>query len=145
VPYQFSDEGREKRVNQSNDLLSFLGTQQEIEFHDKLTKDAAWTYYKNSSTTIWFSPEEDVPDRLKATVRSMKLILIVSWCASGVFPMNRRPKGETLNSKYCRQRILPDFRATQPSDGKKPITILHTDKAKLHRLKATVQKMAEFK
>jgi hypothetical protein len=60
---QLSDELHENRVRQSNDLLSLLGTQQEIQVCDIVIGDETWLYYQNFPTSMWHSPEDDISDR----------------------------------------------------------------------------------
>jgi hypothetical protein len=62
--------------------------------------------------------------------------------------MNWLPEGQTFNSKYLCERLLPDLHATRPSHRKcwkKPVIILHMDSTNPHRSKIIVQKMAESK
>jgi hypothetical protein len=98
--------------------------------------------------TIWLPADTELPVHVKRTIASEKRMLTIFWGIHGIAHCCWLPEDNTLDSPFsCEELMSPLAQKMQPNskNTRKPLTLIHTDHARVHTARATQEKLDVFR
>jgi hypothetical protein len=141
VPHTLSAIDKQKREFSSGVLRGLLEVQRSRSWHDIVTLDEAWFYFKTDYETIWLPPGVAPPQRERHTIASKKMMITIVWNPSGFHVIRALPKGAKFNADYYMSEILTpllQWRSRQVGATDRKL-IVHADNARPHTAKKVDQ------
>jgi hypothetical protein len=77
VPHRLSYSQKSKYVELSEELLSILKSQKRRVWHNIVTLDESWLYFRIDHELISLQPSEEAPERERLAIQSEKTALII--------------------------------------------------------------------
>ena len=63
------------------------------------TGDESWIYFDNPQDSIWIGKDEELPTRVRRSIRSKKLMISVIWSENGIKSISMLPNNVTFNKR----------------------------------------------
>lgn len=135
VPHRLTAEQKQKRVDMSRDLLESLSGMSERQLSNVITEDESWFFLSYAHSGRWATTPEEVEPRERAKIGTPRVMVSVMWGLRGPVVLLGLEVGESFNSSYVKNKLLPaleaKIREDRPVQGLKGI-ILHWDNARPH-------------
>ena len=147
VPHKLTDEIREKRVKEAKQLLSMLERAHRSHNTNIITGDESWFRYTNEPRAQWVQEGEQVDTRVRDSQFSKKKMVTIFIKKNGTFFVELMPLGQTFNSDYFINVIIPKinklaFPNGLPKGRKK--AYVHFDNAPPHKSFAASESLGNY-
>ncbi len=137
IPYQLTDEIKQKRVEIATELYNFLTSCTEHKLNKVLTQDETWIYFDNPRLSMWIDSNSEIPRVPKRTIGAKKAMVSVIWSRTGIKSITVLPRNNKFNKQFFGNVVLRDLRTKMKTTGK----FFHCDNARPHN---SDQKFKEY-
>ena len=137
IPYQLTDEIRQKRVEIATELFNFLTACTGDKLNKVLTQDETWIYFENPRLSMWIDSSSEIPQIPKRTIGAKKVMVSVIWSRTGIKSITVLPKNAKFNKQFFGNVVLRDLSTKMKTKGK----FFHCDNARPHN---SDQKFKEY-
>jgi hypothetical protein len=127
------------RVTLSTELLRLLEQQKRRAWHDMITLDESWFYFRTDHELIWLAPGETIPERGRHTIQSPRMMVTIAWNTNEFYVLADLPKGVKFSSTSYTTEILPHILEWRRSHGTVSTRklIVHADNARPHTARSS--------
>jgi histone-lysine N-methyltransferase SETMAR len=135
VPHTLNPAQKRNRVTFSRALLEVLHREQGNNFEHVITGDESWFFLHYPNESIWAESRDEVPVRIKQTIDAEKCLISILWSVKGIHSLIDIPKGESYNSVFFCNAVVPSLVANICSDQRRRSLkgfYVHLDNARPH-------------
>jgi hypothetical protein len=97
VPERFMIDQKQKRVEESRELLKFLRQDVDADFAHIMTGDESWFFYRYESAARFDRGRTDVVPRVSQMIGSRKTMTSVSFTSTCLMSLDCPPQGQKYN------------------------------------------------
>jgi len=140
VPHNISPAQKAARVEAATSLLATLDRLSPTGLAYLPTSDESWFLHYNPHSARWATSATEAGERTRQTPTKDKCLVVMTWSFNGFCHVTAVPQGETYNSEYVVNILLPALDAA--IRDKRPViglsgTKLHWDNARPHTSRMT--------
>lgn len=128
VPYELTQEIKEKRVQIAINLLEFLENSNRDRLNRIFTQDETWIYFDNPRNSMWIENGSEIPQRTRPTIHTPKVMISVIWSRTCIKSITVLPSNQKFNKTFFAECVLGNL-AKMVSTKKK---YFHCDNARPH-------------
>lgn len=144
IPHELTEDLKRKRIEISEKLFKILIDVPEKEKRNILTMDESWIFFDNPPTSKFISDDEERPKKVKKSIGSQKILLIVIWSTCAIEFIDFLPRKKKFNRDYFSEKLLPELftkiKKRRPKRGTNGI-MLHLDNARPHLVEDKLKEM----
>ena len=128
IPYELTENLKEKRVQIAIELLKFLQSCNIRKLNQIYTQNETWVLYINPRNSMWIENGSKIPERVRPKIGSKKVMISVVWSRTGIKSVTMVPSNQTFNKQFFISHVLGDLSQNVSTKGK----FFHCDNARPH-------------
>jgi hypothetical protein len=74
-----------------------------------MTGDESWFFLYYPDDSAWIGSRDELPVQIKPEIEAEKCLIFVIWPVHGIHGLVEVPKGESYNSAYCYDVVVPSL------------------------------------
>jgi histone-lysine N-methyltransferase SETMAR len=107
VPHTLDETQKRNRVTLCSQLLTIFQQDQQNNFERIITGDESWFYLQYANESAWAESRDQLPVRVSQKINTEKCLISVLWSANGIHALLDVPKGDSYNSRFFCEAVMP--------------------------------------